>query len=527
MNVESIGFRIRERFLAFYDIFKKSFTEIPWLPAIFMAGAVLRISGFTVGSIWYDEMFSLQITHQGFGEMLRSLHRNISPPGWEILLWLLTRILGWNEFSLRVLSVISGIAALWMTAKISSALQFTRSQQIAGLAVVAFLPYQLIAAQQGRVYALFAFLYLLGIYGVIVRNWLLLGVSIGGMLWCHNISFLFIPGLIIAALYLQPNQWQKIFVSAGVAMLAFVPWIRISVTQAGYATPFFTPITIISFLYNFYAAFFAWGIFPWSMKLPVICWLVLTCFLPVIYSFIVWLARALLAITRFSQHEMKPAANDISVKGRQVLFIWFFCPFFLVLAASVVFRNVFIYRVIYLFSIPMILWLVQIYVSHKSNLFHKTVWALTIFVMTITLLYWSPTQIGGSAVEDLSSVLKKSHGDKDVFYHNTGLSFLVFDYYFPNHTNYLVDGTELLGYVDLQVVKTPAKQISPDELPLQADRVWLVWTRNEDLEIINQAADMKMKKFVEKHQCPLTTIIHYPQSWDVYVYLCDLQDSNE
>lgn len=522
MKVESIGFRIRGRFLAFYDILKKSFTEIPWLPAIFVAGAVLRISGFTTGSIWYDEMFSLQITHQGFGEMLQSLHLNISPPGWEILLWLLTHVSGWNKFSLRVISVISGIAALWMTAKISASLEFTKEQQIAGLAVVAFLPYQLIAAQQGRVYALFAFLYLLGIYGVIVGNWLFLGLSIGGMLWGHNISFLFIPGLIIAALYLHPDQWRRIFAAGLFAMLAFVPWMRISVTQAGYATPFFTPITITSFLYNFYAAFFAWGVFPWSMKLPVICWLVLTCFLPVFFYFIGWLAKTLLVIIRFSPRDTKLTENNIFMKGGRVLFILFFCPFLLVLAASIMYKNVFLYRVVYLFSIPMILWLAWVYVNQNPNFFHKTIWVLTVFVMTITLAYWSPVQIGGSAIEDLSLIVRDSHEEHDIFYHNTGLSFLVFDYYFPGHVSYLMDGEDLLGYVDLQVTKTPAKQISPDELPRQGGRVWLVWTRNVDLEVINKSANFKMQGIVEKYQCPLVTIIPYPQSWDVYVYLCDM-----
>ena len=40
-------------------------------------GNYLRLSGFTTGSILYDEMFSLQMTHQGLWEMIASLRINL------------------------------------------------------------------------------------------------------------------------------------------------------------------------------------------------------------------------------------------------------------------------------------------------------------------------------------------------------------------------------------------------------------------------------------------------------------------
>jgi hypothetical protein len=222
----------------------------PWMSITFGAGIVLRIAGFTAGSIWYDEMFSLQVTRQGLVEMVQSLTLNISPPGFEILLWFVTRIFGWNVFSLRLISVLASILMLWAVYKITSVLRFSQRQKIVTLAAIGMLPYQLITAQQGRVYALFALLYLIALYASIRSKWVLLGISIAGMLWCHNISFLFIPGLLLISILECPKGFKQITSAATIAFVTFIPWAELSFRQAKMSIPWFAPLTPSTLAYN-------------------------------------------------------------------------------------------------------------------------------------------------------------------------------------------------------------------------------------------------------------------------------------
>ena len=105
---------IKLKFSNFGKNIYQQITEFPWISSILAVGVVLRVSGFVTGSIYYDELFSLQITHQGLFEMISSLRPNLSPPGFEVLLWVVTRIFGWNTFSLRLPSVLAGILSLWL-----------------------------------------------------------------------------------------------------------------------------------------------------------------------------------------------------------------------------------------------------------------------------------------------------------------------------------------------------------------------------------------------------------------------------
>jgi hypothetical protein len=45
-------------------------SAFPWIITLFSVGAILRISGFTVGKLWYDEVFSLEMTRLNFFDMI-------------------------------------------------------------------------------------------------------------------------------------------------------------------------------------------------------------------------------------------------------------------------------------------------------------------------------------------------------------------------------------------------------------------------------------------------------------------------
>jgi hypothetical protein len=110
---------------SFVKIALHRISNFPWIYALFSVGALLRLSGFTVGKLWYDEIFSLEMSRQNLFEMINALKITLSPPGWEILLWFVTRIFGWNAFGIRLPSIFASIVTLWIVQKIGVSLNLT------------------------------------------------------------------------------------------------------------------------------------------------------------------------------------------------------------------------------------------------------------------------------------------------------------------------------------------------------------------------------------------------------------------
>jgi hypothetical protein len=510
------------------NYFLKRVATFPWIITAIVMGIVLRVAGFTAAPIWYDEMFSLLVTHQSLPEMLQSLHLNISPPGFEILLWCLVRILGWNEFSLRIISVVASIITLWLVYRITIILEFSQLQKIATITTIAILPYILVVAQQGRVYAIFEMFYLIGLYSSLRGKWLWLSIAICGMLWCHNLSFLFIPGLILISLILFPRDFKKILIATFLAFLTFLPWMNSFLYQTGIPTPWFTPLTLGGFIYSIYIAWYGWN-FPESLKYYGLIWIFFLIFDGLLIMLASWL-KTLLPIHTIGFYPRIigeiPVRDNIrssrtqssSLHARSILLIASFLPLGLMIGSSLLYKNVIIYRTVILIIPPMVMWLVHIFVPKSPHLFHQVVWSVSLIFICGGVLNWVPTQQGGN-LRAFTQFFNKNYHTGDAFFHNTALSAIVFDYYFPDKKNYLIDAQGVLGTVDLEELKIDIPRYAPEKVPAQ--RLWVIWTRHEELETINKDADEKVSRLVKN--CPMIAILRYPQSWDNEVYLCDVK----
>ena len=97
----------------------KRWRAASWSYGILSLGAALRLVGLGTSALHYDEAFSLVIVRQDLLDMVRALTQNISPPGWEIGLWLITRLLGFSELASRVLPLLANIATLWVVYRLA------------------------------------------------------------------------------------------------------------------------------------------------------------------------------------------------------------------------------------------------------------------------------------------------------------------------------------------------------------------------------------------------------------------------
>jgi hypothetical protein len=201
-----------------------------------------------------------------------------------------------------------------------------------------------------------------------------------------------------------------------------------------------------------------------------------------------------------------------------LLLLAFLQPLGLMILAAILHKNVILYRTIFLVIPPFIMWMVYTLVPASPNIMHKVIWGVSAVIIIAGLATWTPKQQGGN-LDEFAQFVEKHFQSGDAFYHNNGLSAIVFNYYFPDKPNYLMSAQGLLGEADLYATKIEPVRYEPSRVP--AERVWVVWAHHVDLERINHEADIKTSNMVT--DCPLVSVLHYPQSWDNEIYLCEME----
>jgi hypothetical protein len=90
--------------------------------AVLAFGIICRLTQYLIdSSLWYDESFvALNVVHKSFSAMFGPLDWNeASPPGFLVAEKLLVSILGPSEYSLRLLPLLAGLAALLLFAPLA------------------------------------------------------------------------------------------------------------------------------------------------------------------------------------------------------------------------------------------------------------------------------------------------------------------------------------------------------------------------------------------------------------------------
>src|SRR3972149_4465005 len=170
----------------------------PWaypLAIIALIGVLLRIINLGGLVLWYDESGSAWMASLPFVRMLAATAGDTHPPLYFVLLWAWVRAFGADEFSLRLPSVIFSTLSIVMVVAIGERLKFFRGATLLAAALMAVLPSQLHYAQETRMYALFQFEFLLGVWAVLGRRWWLMCIALAAMLWTHNYGLLYFPVL--------------------------------------------------------------------------------------------------------------------------------------------------------------------------------------------------------------------------------------------------------------------------------------------------------------------------------------------
>lgn len=135
-------------------------TRLPWLfPAVITAfGLALRLYRLNYQSVWYDEIFSLAVSHQSLAKMLQLLVKDfVQPPFHYLVLHIWFELVGFGPYQGRLLSVILGMLAIVATFCLADYMFDRRTAGIAAL-LVAVSQLGVMYSQEARPYAQLLFL---------------------------------------------------------------------------------------------------------------------------------------------------------------------------------------------------------------------------------------------------------------------------------------------------------------------------------------------------------------------------------
>lgn len=183
-------------------------------------------------SLWLDEAinivyastnsFSWFVTKYPLGDF--------HPPGFFAILWVWGHLFGFSEISVRLPSVIFGVATVWLTYIIGKEL-FSQKVGLLAAIFLALAPLHIYYSQEARMYSLAAFTVTLSNYFLILllknQKYASMGYafSVALVLYSDYVAYFIFPAQIIYVLLYQRKKIKRVLLPFCFGFLALVPWL--------------------------------------------------------------------------------------------------------------------------------------------------------------------------------------------------------------------------------------------------------------------------------------------------------------
>jgi mannosyltransferase len=131
--------------------------------AIIVLAFALRIYRLDHQSIWYDEGVSVYFSNQNLKDLIAGVSTDNHPPLHSLALHLWLKLAGQSEFSVRFLSLISGILSVPLLFKLGREL-FNQRVGLLAAFLLSISPFHVWFSQEARMYTLAALLSLISVY---------------------------------------------------------------------------------------------------------------------------------------------------------------------------------------------------------------------------------------------------------------------------------------------------------------------------------------------------------------------------
>jgi 4-amino-4-deoxy-L-arabinose transferase-like glycosyltransferase len=206
---------------------------------VFAAGLYLFNINFS--EIWCDEAFTKALVRQPFSELLKSMHGEFNPPLYFLGLKAFTGIVGSNDFTIRLFSVIGALSTLAMGYFVGQRV-FGKGGALCYCAMVLSLPMLGAFTHTARMYTWAAF----ATTGVFLYaclflkenrkgDLLLLGILSAMAAYTHYYSLIaafWADAFVLVYLLVTKNKaWRWVAVMGIVVFVVFLPWLFVMLSQ--------------------------------------------------------------------------------------------------------------------------------------------------------------------------------------------------------------------------------------------------------------------------------------------------------
>ena len=179
-----------------------------------MLALILRLISLNQ-SLWLDEAITaLAVKNNNLLDLVSKFSLgDLHPPLHYVLLWFWGHLFGYSEISLRLPSVILGVATVWLVYQIGT-LQFNKKVGLLAGLLLAVAPLHVYYSQEARMYSLAVLTVTLSFYFLIRmtqgKSWSLLGLLVANtlILFTDYVAYLAIPAQIIYV-FMCPYMGQK------------------------------------------------------------------------------------------------------------------------------------------------------------------------------------------------------------------------------------------------------------------------------------------------------------------------------
>ena len=182
--------------------------------------------------LWYDEAFTAIVARLPFAQMMTAIAGDVHPPLWYMVEFVAVRVLGSSEIALRIPALLFGLAAVYLTYRLTLALGYERRASLLAAGLLAVMPAQVYYSQEARMYTLLELCVLLAALGMVERRWWAMGLGMVGALYTHNLAAFFIIPIGALALWRERRYPWAVMVTGGIVILAWIPQLAVTLHQA-------------------------------------------------------------------------------------------------------------------------------------------------------------------------------------------------------------------------------------------------------------------------------------------------------
>ena len=193
---------------------------------ILVFGLILRLVSLNQ-SLWLDEATSALVAKMSVGDIFtKFLPGDFHPPLYYLVLKYWSSLFGYSEVSLRIPSVIFGVATVYLIYLIAIKV-FNKQMALMAAVLMTTSGLAIYYSQEARMYPLAAFLVTILVYFFLQKKWIGFSIVLAMLAMTDYVSLFVLPVFWIVG----KKEWKKLFLSHVPMVVIFAVWFPIFYKQ--------------------------------------------------------------------------------------------------------------------------------------------------------------------------------------------------------------------------------------------------------------------------------------------------------